>query len=62
MAVQFTVVKVHRMVGEKSLVDAVCESTETKPTDIYAGGSFCIEPDTGDIYMLASAGWNKVSD
>lgn len=35
------------------------ESTETKPTDVPLMTRF-VEGDTGDIYLLLSAGWTMI--
>ena len=41
---------------EKILVEAVCLSTDSKPTTGIANGSMCIEMDTGKIYAFNEAG------
>ena len=48
--------------NEKCLIESVCLSTDTKPTDGIANGSKCTEMDTGDIYMFDEAGgeWIKL--
>lgn len=47
---------------EKVMIEAVCLSTDTKPTDGIANGSVCLEMDTGDVYMFneASSTWVKL--
>jgi len=37
---------------EKILIEAVCLSTDTKPTEGIANGSLCLEMDTGKIYAF----------
>lgn len=46
-----------------NLQQFACLSTDTKPTELIANGSMCIEIDTGDIYMFDAAGaeWNKIN-
>lgn len=45
------------------LVEAVCLSSDSKPTDGIANGSICIEMDTGKIYMFDESGsaWVEVA-
>lgn len=45
----------------KALVIVFCLSTEDKPTNGIATGSFAFEPDTGDVYAYAetSETWTK---
>lgn len=38
------------------LVEAVCLSSDAKPTSGIANGSICIEMNTGKIYMYNEAG------
>lgn len=47
-----------------TLTEAVCLSTDTKPTDGIANGSICLEMDTGDVYMFDESGgeWIKLED
>lgn len=35
---------------DKLIVEAVCLSTDTKPTEGIANGSLCLEMDTGKFY------------
>ena len=42
--------------GEKNRIEAVCLSTDTKPTTGIANGSLCLEMDTGKIYAFNEAG------
>lgn len=59
----FTVVKTVKMIGDKSLVNGACLSTDTKPTANIANGSLVLEMDTGDIYAFNGAGstWVKLA-
>lgn len=45
------------------LVEAVCLSTDSKPTAGIANGSLCLEMDTSDIYAFDGANntWRKIS-
>lgn len=45
----------------KLLVEALCNSTDTKPTD-YADQSLCVETDTGDVYKLNGGVWSKFGE
>lgn len=58
-----TVAKTVKMIGNKSMVNGVCLSTDTKPTANMANGSLMLEMDTGDIYAFneASTAWIKVA-
>lgn len=58
-----TVVKTVKMIGNKSLVNSACLSTDTKPTANMVNGSLMLEMDTGDIYAFneASTTWIKVA-
>ena len=49
--------------NEKVLVDSVCLSTDTKPTDGIANGSICLEMNTGKIYAFneENGEWEEVS-
>lgn len=40
----------------KVLIEAVCLSTDSKPTDGIANGSMCLEMNTGKIYVFNEAG------
>lgn len=42
--------------GEKNRIEAVCLSTDTKPTTGIANGSLVLEMDTGKIYAFNEAG------
>lgn len=42
--------------NEKNLVQAVCLSTDAKPTSGIANGSMMLEMDTGKIYAFNEAG------
>ena len=46
----------------KNLTEAVCLSTDTKPTDGIANGSLALEMDTGDVYAFNEEGstWTKL--
>ena len=43
------------------MVEILCLSTDTKPTD-YLNGSLCLEMDTGDFYYLDGEDetWKKI--
>ena len=41
---------------DKILVEAVCLSTDTKPTDGIANGSVCLEMNTGKVFVFNEAG------
>ena len=47
---------------DQSSRDYVCLSSDTKPTDGIVNGSFCLEMDTGDIYVYDEEGseWNEL--
>lgn len=45
-----------QMTNGKSLITAVCLSTDSKPTDWVANGSQCIEMNTGKIFLFNEAG------
>ena len=40
----------------KVLIEAVCLSTDSKPTTGIANGSMCLEMNTGKIYVFNEAG------
>lgn len=42
-----------------SFVEAVCLSTDEKPTEGIAAGSFATEGDTGDVYFFGAGTWAK---
>lgn len=48
---------------DKVLIEAVCLSTDSKPTTGIANGSICIEMNTGKIFMFNEAGsaWVELS-
>lgn len=48
--------------NEKNLVQAVCLSTDAKPTDGIANGSMMLEMDTGKIYAFneAASAWVEI--
>lgn len=52
----FSITKSIYIGEEKSLVEAVSLSTDTKPTDGIANGSACVEMDTGKIYLFDEDG------
>ena len=45
------------------LIEAACLSTDTKPTELIANGSMCIEMDTGTLFMFDAAGaeWKQIN-
>ena len=42
--------------NEKCLIESVCLSTDTKPTDGIANGSVCLEMNTGKVFVFNEAG------
>ena len=48
--------------NEKNLVQAVCLSTDSKPTTGIANGSMMLEMDTGKIYAFneAASAWVEI--
>lgn len=50
--------------NNKSYVEGVCISTDSKPTDGIANGSIILEMDTKKVYMYDEAGdtWREISD
>ena len=46
-----TVTNRERITGTKDLIEAVCLSTDTKPTTGIANGSVVIEMNTGKVFM-----------
>lgn len=36
----------------KNYVELACDSSETKPTDMIADGSVCLETDTGKMFVF----------
>lgn len=52
----FTIIKGTLFNDTKSLIEAVCLYTDSKPTDGIANGSMCLEMDTGKIYAFNEAG------
>ena len=36
----------------KNYVELACDSSETKPTDMIADGSMCLETDTGKVFVF----------
>lgn len=42
--------------NDKVLIEAVCLSSDTKPTVGIANGSMCLEMNTGKIYVFNEAG------
>lgn len=58
-----TVSKVNKIESGKELVEIICLSTDTKPTD-YLNGSLCLEMDTGDFYGYDADNetWQKIGD
>ena len=59
----FTVTKGTIFSNAKNLIEAVCLSTDSKPTDGIANGSMCLEMDTGKIYIFDEEGtqWLELS-
>lgn len=49
--------------NNKVLIEAVCLSSDTKPTVGIANGSLCLEMDTSDIYAFneAASTWVKLA-
>lgn len=47
----------------KVLIEAVCLSTDSKPTTGIANGSICIEMNTGKIFMFneAASAWVELT-
>ena len=45
------------------LIEAVCLSTDAKPTDGIANGSLCLEVDTGKIFAFDEEGqvWTEIA-
>ena len=52
----FTKNKARYYGDNKVLIEAVCLSTDSKPTTGIANGSICIEMNTGKIFMFNEAG------
>ena len=46
-----------------NLQQFACLSTDTKPTELIANGSMCIEMDTGALFMFDAAGaeWKQIN-
>lgn len=59
----FTKIKSIYYGQDKVLIEAVCLSSDSKPTDGIANGSTCIEMNTGKIFMFNEAGsaWVELS-
>ena len=59
----FTTIKEQAYDGKDSLIQAVCLSTDSKPTTGIQNGSICIEMNTGKIFMFNEAGsaWVELS-
>lgn len=55
----FTVIKAHYAGNEKSYVQAVCKTGDTKDTDGIANGSICFNMETSTFSMFdeASSAW-----
>ena len=47
---------------DKLIVEAVCLSTDTKPTEHIANGSLCLEMDTGKFYGFdeSTSAWVEI--
>ena len=47
----------------KKFIGAAGLSTDTKPTELIANGSMCIEMDTGALFMFDAAGaeWKQIN-
>ena len=60
----FTLLSDKITTDNKTLVEAACLSTDTKPTDDMCNGSLCLEMDTGDFYYFDgdSKAWNKIGE
>lgn len=54
--------KLKHVVGDKLLVEAVCLSTDTKPTENIADSSKLTEQDTGKKYLFNGGAWYNVTD
>lgn len=54
--------KLKHVVGDKLLVEAVCLSTDTKPTENIADSSKLTEQDTGKKYLFSGGTWYNVTD
>lgn len=54
--------KLKHVVGDKLLVEAVCLSTDTKPTENIADGSKLTEQNTGKKYLFNGGTWYNVTD
>lgn len=54
--------KLKHVVGDKLLVEAVCLSTDTKPTENIADSSKLTEQDTGKKYLFNGGTWYNVTD
>lgn len=52
----FTNIKAVQIDSDSTYVEAVCLSTDSKPTTGIANGSTCIEMNTGKIFMFNEAG------
>jgi len=52
----FTVTKSSSFTESTVLIEAVCLSTDSKPTTGIANGSVCIEMNTGKIFMYNETG------
>lgn len=52
----FSVTKSTSFTESTVLIEAVCLSTDSKPTTGIANGSVCIEMNTGKIYMYNETG------
>ncbi len=59
----FTFLKATQTDEDSALVEAVCLSTDSKPTSGITNGSICIEMNTGKIFMFNEAGsaWVELS-
>lgn len=54
--------KLKHVVGDKLLVEAVCLSTDTKPTENIADSSKLTEQDTGKKYLFNGGTWYNVTE
>lgn len=54
--------KLKHVVGDKLLVEAVCLSTDTKPTENIADSSKLTEQNTGKKYLFNGGTWYNVTD
>lgn len=51
-----TITKSTQLTNDTVLIEAICKSTDTKPTDGIANGSICLVMDSGKLYAYDEAG------